>query len=1020
MPRSSLLTLTFLLRAVLSGQQLPIKTYTVADGLAEDRVNGIVADTRGYIWIGTSGGLTRFDGYRMKTYGVEDGLPHPTVTSLLETPSGRYLIGTLRGLCRLEKHGTQPFTAYPLTKGYADSVDAFLTEPSGRILIGSHAGLFEASRGMSFRRLPVNGLVGAHIEAMARDHDGNVWISAEKALGILSPDGQLTVFQPGRGLPINAGHAEAMLEQPPGRMWAATNVGLVLFDQTDGGKWHLKRVFTVADGLGGNDVLAIETDSAGRVWLGTSEGISRFAPDGPLPPRFENFGTQNGLSSRRITALARDAESNMWAGTDGEGVMRIARQGFVTYGVGDKLSPARIIQVMEDRSGEILALNQMGAPPRILGIFNGGRFRSFVQPALQDGTGWGWQQVLLQSKSGEWWVATGRGLLRFKPMTAAGFSAATQPILYPQGKVYRIFEDSLGEIWASANSKTGSELTRWNPTSGALSWFRADGTATAERCDFGELVSAMAEDRNHGIWMGLWRGGLLRYADGRITRFGEAGGLPSGMIRSLITDHRGRLWIAASSGVGVLAEPTAPRPHVEVYDKSRGLSSNSVLCMVEDDLGTLYLGTPRGVDRLDPETGHVRHLSPLDGVSYGGFSSAIRDRSGGVWFSSNRGVSRLIPEPSRATSMSKVLITGLQAGGEDYPISQLGESRIGGLRLGPSRNHMQVEFVTPGGEAGGDLRYTFKLAPADTSWSEPRAQHAVDYENLASGSYRFLVKAVGAEGHEGPNTAEVAFTILPPIWRRWWFVLCLVCATIAAAYGLHAYRMEHVLAMERMRTAIATDLHDDIGASLAQIAVLSEVAQIGAAGNESHTDAHNHPHGDPYKNGQPMARIGNLARELTDSMNDIVWSIRSGDESLESLTRRMRELLAEFLEPAGIDFSWHASPPQHRLRLRLNSRRQIFLIYKECIHNLLKHSACRKAFVTFEISDKEAVLTVADDGKGLDARPAAARPGNGLLNMQSRAKSLGGSVGFGSRSGGGAQITLRLPVRKRALSDAVL
>ena len=119
MPRGSLLTLTFLLRAVLSGQQLPIRTYTVADGLAEDRVNGIVADTRGYIWIATSGGLTRFDGYRMKTYGVEDGLPHHTVTSLLETPSGAYLIGTLRGLCRLENHGTQPFTAYPLTKGYA-------------------------------------------------------------------------------------------------------------------------------------------------------------------------------------------------------------------------------------------------------------------------------------------------------------------------------------------------------------------------------------------------------------------------------------------------------------------------------------------------------------------------------------------------------------------------------------------------------------------------------------------------------------------------------------------------------------------------------------------------------------------------------------------------------------------------------------------------------------------------------------------------------------------------------------
>ena len=1008
MPRGMLLPLGFLLSTLSFAQQLPIRTYTVADGLAEGRVNRIVADSRGYVWIATSGGLSRFDGYRMKTYGVEDGLPHWAVNTLLETPSGAYLIGCQKGLCRLENHGTQAFTPYPL-ENQASSIEALLMEPDGRILVGTSTGLFETNGGMSFRRLPVNEIVGTQVVALARDHEGNLWISSDRALGILGSEGDLAIFQRAHALPAAAGRAAAMVEQPVGRMWVATTSGLILFSRPDGGKWRFDRTFTTADGLAGNDVLAIEPDSVGRLWLGTSEGVSRFAPQGPLPPHFESFGRAQGFSGRRVTALARDAAGNMWVGIENAGVMRIARQGFVNYGEEDGLAAERTYQVLEDRAGELLAVSDSSSG-RSVGIFDGRRFRSFLLFPVGS-AGWSGGQVLLQASSGEWWAASGDGVLRFPPMRAADLATAAQPKRYTHDNVFRVFEDSLGGIWASAMTTTRSELMRWDPRSHALSWFCADGTVTAQPCEFGSLVSALAEDPSHNIWMGLWEGGLRRYAAGRFTRFGEAGGVPPGLIRSLFADHRGRLWIGADGGLALVAEPAAPHPHFDVYNKSRGLGSNSIRCIVEDAMGLLYLGTARGVDRLDPETGHVRHFSSLEGVPSGGFTSAIRDRSGALWFSSYSGLSRLTPEPSRAPGSLKVLITGLQAGGEDRAISQLGESRIAGLRLGPSRNRMQVEFVAPGEESGEDLRYKFRLTGADASWTEPRAQHTVDYRNLAAGSYQFLVKAVDPEGHESANPAEVSFTILPPVWQRWWSELCLFCAALALAYGLHAYRLKHILAMERMRTVIATDLHDDIGSSLAQIAVLSEVAQVHAAASEA-------------PNGRPMARIGNLARELTDSINDIVWSIRSGDESLESLTRRMREFVAEYLQPAGIDFSWNASSPPPGLRLMLNSRRQIFLIYKECMHNILKHSGCRKAFITFEISEREAVMIIADDGKGLDAcqdtRSTAPRAGNGLTNMRRRAQSLGGSVEFGSRPGGGCQITVRLPVRKRAFRGAVL
>jgi ligand-binding sensor domain-containing protein/signal transduction histidine kinase len=1000
-----LLTVGFLASLSLA-QQLPIQTYTVADGLAEGRVNRIVVDSRGYVWIATSGGLSRFDGYQMKTYGIEDGLPSRLVNSLLETPSGAYLIGCGRGLCRLENHGARPFTEYRLAQ-QATSVEALLMESSGRILAGSQAGIFDVSNGMQVRRLPLDEDVGTKVEAMARDHQGNLWISSINALGILGPQGELAIFRPGRDLPPTLGHAVAMVEQPPGRMWAATNLGLALFQHRDGAQWRFNRIFTVADGLAGNDVLAMETDDEGRLWLGTSQGISRFAPQDSLPPRFENLGRAQGLSDRRVTALARDSGGNMWVGTENAGVMRIARNGFVTYREEDGLASERVLQVLEDRDGEILTVSDNLSNRRTIGIFDGVGFRSFFPPAFANGT-WGWQHILLQSKSGEWWVGVPHELLHFAAMKGAGLASAAEPVRYGQDDVYHLFEDSRGGIWASANPKPGPELVRWDVRSQALSWFCADGTTARRPCVFGALVTAMTEDLGHNIWLGLWSGGLMRYAEGRFMHLAQPQGIGPGIVTSLLTDHRGRLWIAAGGGLGLLAVPTAPDPHFDVNNRARGLSGSSISCMVEDARGALYLGTARGVDRLDPESGNVRHFSAHDGAPLGGCTSAIQDRTGALWFSSHRGVSRLIPGPASAPEPLKVLLTGLQAGGEIYPVSQFGESRIGGLRLSPARNRIQVEFVAPNLEFGEDLRYKFKLAEADSSWSEPRAVHGVDYRNLAAGTYQFSVKAVDPEGRESSNTAEVNFTILPPLWQRWWFELCLFCAVMAGAYGLQAYRIKHIVAMERIRTSIATDLHDDIGTSLAQIAVWSEVARIENAGNEAPSAQ------------APMARIGNLAREMTDSMNDIVWSIRSGDESLESLTRRMREFLEEFIQPAGIDFSWNVSAPPSGLKLTLNSRRQIFLIYKECMHNVLKHSGCRNVFVTFEVRDGEVVLAVDDDGTGFDPNHPPGSRGNGLSNMRLRAQSLGGSVEFGNRPGGGCRIAARLPVRKRSFRDAVL
>ena len=274
-------------------------------------------------------------------------------------------------------------------------------------------------------------------------------------------------------------------------------------------------------------------------------------------------------------------------------------------------------------------------------------------------------------------------------------------------------------------------------------------------------------------------------------------------------------------------------------------------------------------------------------------------------------------------------------------------------------------------EPGDILRYSYKLEAVDSDWSPPRSQHAVNYAALSAGKYRFQVKAVTSDGLESAPPAEIDFSVLPPVWRRWWFESLAIALVIAAVFAAHRYRVAQAVSLERIRTTIATDLHDDIGASLSQIAILSEVARVNAngEGRVNHQDrANGHGHA-----AEPLERVATLARELVDSMSDIVWSIRSEAHGMESLIRRMREFAIDLLSSQGIDFELRTPPLGKNVELSLQARRQVFLIFKECIHNAARHSRCTAVVAELNVADREAVLTIEDNGTGL--RPEERTPG---------------------------------------------
>ena len=268
----------------------------------------------------------------------------------------------------------------------------------------------------------------------------------------------------------------------------------------------------------------------------------------------------------------------------------------------------------------------------------------------------------------------------------------------------------------------------------------------------------------------------------------------------------------------------------------------------------------------------------------------------------------------------------------------------------------------------------------------------VNYAGLAAGNYRFSVRAVNRENITSRAPATFKFYILPPIYLRWWFLALGVLVMGGAGYFVYHYRVRQLLEMERMRTRIATDLHDDIGANLTRISLLSEVAKQNTG------------------NRNLLTSIAEIARESVASMNDIVWAISPEHDHLRDLTRRMRSFAEEVFAWREIDLNFHA--PDADLKLSVGVRRDVLLIFKEAVNNAAKHSNCSQVSIDFQCQNNRLKLSVSDNGNGFETENVEP-DGQGLRSMSRRAKALGGDLTIESNDGTTVKFELILAKNSR-------
>jgi ligand-binding sensor domain-containing protein/two-component sensor histidine kinase len=1006
--------------SIARAQRLPVKTYTTADGLVSNRISQIVRDSRGYLWFCTENGLSRFDGYRFSNYTSKQGLPDDEVNDLLETRDGTYWIATGNGLVRYNPkglplpNGLLPLRSDPMFVAYrvggdrlTSIIKALYEDRSGTIWIGTWRGLFRLEQigdqtKFHFIDLGMPASEPHVVRNILEDRQGALWLTTDTGLYKRSLDGTVDRFTRNHG--FSSEKLLGLIEDRKGNLWVGDRYGglclLVANPTVD--RPIVARRYATKDGLGCVRVASLYEATDGRIWIGADCGLAELLPEAGGSRRVSIALGREELTDSRVWSLAEDNHNNLWVGT-ADGAIKVARGGFITYTEADGLGSRDICSIMETPSGELCVYTKSDHQA-FTNRFDGKRFiaiklnlPSHVRP---DECG-----LCLQDKEGRWWITADNQLLRFPKAPRVDDLRRLRPeTIYPKSATRSgrqssgVHEDRRGEFRISIGDRT--RLFWWDRNAAAVHVYsEAGGLAPA-----GIYLRFSVEDKGRNLWMGSEEGELVRYAKGRFQLLTAADGIPAGDISNLFLDSKGRLWILSSrGGLARIDDPAAEHPVIVMYTTVEGLSSNWVWGITEDSWGRLYIGTDHGLARLDPATGRIRHFTTADGLANNQVKVCFRDSQGALWFGAHTGLSRFIPEPDQPRPPPVVLINGLQISGSPYPVSDLGEAAVRDPGLARGQSSIRIDFASIAFGAGEVLRYQHKLEGADRDWSAFTEQRTINYANLAPGRYRFLVRAVNSDGVVSETPASFSFTILSPFWQRLWFLALAAAIVGLAGLALYRFRVAQLLKLERMRTRIATDLHDDIGSSLSQIAILSEVSRrrLGREQNDV---------------GESLAQIANTSRDLVDSMSDIVWAINPRRDRLGDLAQRMREFAGDVFTARAIEFSFHAPAGGLDVRLDADVRRQLYLIFKEAVNNAARHSCCTQAEIELGVAQGRLLLRIRDNGRGFDPNGDAApsRNGNGLASMRERARALGGEFEIISLANLGTAVKLNLPLSPRA------
>lgn len=950
-----------------------LKTWQTADGLPASTVTSLVQTRDGWLWVGTTNGLARFDGTRFTVFGESRGLPNLHITCLHEDPSGTLWAGTAGGgVVRRENGG---FRTLPTGSGLpAGTVLAITGDDDGNVWIGTQTGLLRYRDGemvpvsregvdrlacsgdrlwmirdtvlyywdgsRAVRLLPeLDPSAFSSMSALAPGGDGAVWFAgANGYVGHLSGN-QVTPF--GEGHSVLTSHALALLDTGS-ELWIGTSAtGLARLRGQS--LLHL----TTDDGLPSNGVRALCQDNEGNLWVGTAGGgLTRLRPR-----QVRAVTTRDGLSHNGIMAMAEDADGNVWIGTNGGGLNRWD---------GIRARPQTPTYALENKSIPSLAITRDGA--FWLGTAGNGAFRLHNGEVTHVSTDEGLPGQVITA------LCEDRGgILRIGTLDGGIAGHADGRILPPEEDALRealpvtcMAEDPQGRLWIGT---AGQGVIRRAPDGTVARWHRDNGLAS-------NFMRTLRIDEDGTVWAGT-HGGLTRWRNDRIHNFTPADGLPDAAVSQILNDGEGNLWLGTGGGItrvsraslDAVAEGTAPA------------------------LVTLDLGTEDGLPALECTGGY--------------HPAGLRTRNGLLCFGTVGGLAVIDPAGLRPGAAGPPAV--LESVTVDAAVHEMPEEGI--LAIPPSAGRLSFAFTALSYSHPNRTRFRYRLTAFDRDWQDAGRTRTATYTHLPPGTYRFEVEASTDGSTWSPTPARLEIRVAAPWWRHPVSIAAGCLAGIAAVAGLarsftrrrmqrRLREIERQFALERERSRIARDIHDDLGASLTRIGLLSALGQ-----QQRH---------DPEAVRDHFATIATTSQELVQAMDSIVWAVNPAQDTLEGLARYLVRFAGDCFAPSATRLRVDVPPELPPLTLSSELRHNLFLAAKEALHNALHHAGAREVCLRIASTGPRIEIVIADDGRGFS--PETAEDGSGLTNMHHRLTESGGTCRITSEPGRGTTVRLEIAI----------
>jgi ligand-binding sensor domain-containing protein/signal transduction histidine kinase len=977
------------------------QSWQKEQGLPQSSIQALAQTSDGYLWLGGEDGVVRFDGLRFVGLGGEEGLTNMPVQKLFGDRQGALWIGDAGGgLTRWQNNQTTVFTTRDGLP--AGVVSALAEDDIGRVWIGTEAGLVLWQNGR-LSPLPAAGqFKGQPITALFKDRQGIMWMGVKDAGVFQMAAGKLVPLF-GDEMDYFLKDSHCFLMDQAGQIWIGAGEDYILC--REGGRWHRYRI---PRSMAKSHVSTLAEESDGTIWAGLAGGgLLQFKES-----KFIAVNIPGEVAGNRIEALLTDQEGKLWVGTDA-GLKRLQRKILFAFGQNEGLGFGAVQGLAEAAPGVIWAAKPNGSLYR----WDGKSFSWLTTAGLL--TYDSQVTALLVTRDGQCWVATANSLMLYKdPLTAADEGRQIGPP--HDAGIISLAEDHDSALWLGTH-----EGKVWQLRAGK--W--------VAQADFTNAVTAIAPAPDGSIWFGTEGSGLYRFRNGSYSHIEKSEGPKSDDIRTLYLDAQETLWIGtAGGGLGRWRNG-----RMTSFTTREGLPDNTISQILEDDAGRLWLGTSNGIasvskKRLDElMAGKIANVYPqhfgraegmLSEECTGGFYPAgLKTKSGLLWFATSKGVVAVNPRVQPATTrtpntvLEEVLVDGVpepllhvstvKTAGEDEQ-SGNGVSQPETLRIIPGKHRVEFRYTGLNFDAPESIRFRYRLEGLDTDWMDAGTRRTAFYSYLPPGNYHFHVGACNGDGVWSDSESELELTVLRHFWQTWWFItltgLSLLIAVGVAVRLVEKRKLQRRLkhleqerALERERTRIAQDLHDEMGAKLCRISFLSEHARRGELPSQELQDQ--------------ITSISDASREVLHSLDEIVWAVNPQNDTLEHVASYIGQYAQEYFQLTGIECELDIPAQLPSYPLSSQTRHHLFLATHEALTNILKHSGAAHAKISMVYDNATFEINISDDGKGFNSPALESKPepfppasGDGLSNMWQRLTDIGGRCSIESASGRGTNI----------------